>query len=118
MSGNLEIAEPVYLGMREEIDRYCFQRLIFTKFIFNAYNIPELEKKPFINFCKFMYSFNRHPYFKSFSNWKDPHICRVGKVLLNILKAKIPVSCKAVHTLTNHSQSFLDNLFKQIGRAS
>ncbi len=77
-------------------------------------NILQLFEKPFVNLCQRFNPVYRESFFKSIGNGKDAQIRRIGQCFFHVIECKVAVAYKAVHTLPDHAQPFLDDLFKRL----
>src|SRR5512133_3613385 len=107
MPCNLEIAEAIDLRMKKEICRQFVGRFVFRQLVLYGYYVLQFIKKPFVDTGKFIYPVDWHLLFESFRNRKDSHVSWFRKLFFNVIEREFTVSGEAMHSLSDHSQSFL-----------
>ena len=112
-AGNLEIGEAHYLGLTEHLGRKFFERVIFRQLMFVVDNVFQLADEPRVNLGQFVDALDGITFFQRLCDGKDTQVGRIGQFIVQVREAGMVIAYEAVHALTNHTQSFLDNLFKR-----
>ena len=61
-----------------------------------------------------MDTFNCVTFFQCFCNGEDTQVGRVGQCIVQVVEFQVVVSNETVHTLSDHTQTFLHNLFEAL----
>ncbi|CDB09433.1 uncharacterized protein BN744_00781 [Bacteroides sp. CAG:633] len=75
-------------------------------------NILQLAEEPRINLCQIVNAVDRIAFFQSLGNSKNTKISRMRQFVIKIIEMSTVVANKAMHTLANHTQTFLDNFLE------
>ena len=110
---NLEVRETEYLRFTHHVCRDILYLIISRKFRLIINNILQFAEEPRIDLCQFIDAVDRISFFQSLRDGKYTQIGRVGQFFVKIVKSNIIIPHKSMHSLTDHTETFLNNLFKR-----
>ena len=115
-TSNLEISEALHLCFTKQINRHIGHLLMvvspFMQFLGGIHYVLQFLQKPFIYLGQLMdlvYGITRT---HGFADDEDALVGRLAQSLVHIGYYQFFILYKAVHTLTDHAQSFLNSFFK------
>ena len=111
-TGYLEISESIDLCLTKH--RFCkCLSITFLQCFININDMFQFVEEPLVNLCQFMDSLDiilRQMH--CFRNNKDTLVRRLSKCCINIFNFKDFILYKTMHSLSNHTKSFLNSLLK------
>ena len=75
-------------------------------------DILQFLDEPRINFGQFVDAVDGVTLFQSLSDGEDTQVGWVGQLFVKVVELRVVVAHKTVHTLTNHTQTFLDEFLE------
>ena len=75
--------------------------------MFQALQEPNVNPRELLN------TFNGVAFLKGLSNGEDTQVSRIGQFFVKVIKLSMIVADEAVHTLSNHAETFLDHLLER-----
>ena len=109
----LEVRETENLRFAHHISRNILYFTISRKFHFIVNNIFQFTKEPRINLSQIVDTVNRISLLQSLCNSKYAQVSRISQFFVEVIKSHVIITYKSVHTLPDHTKSFLDDLFKR-----
>ena len=76
-------------------------------------NVFQFADEPRVNLGQFVDALDGITFFQRLCDGKDTQVGRIGQFVIQVRETGMVIAYEAVHALTNHTQSFLDNLFKR-----
>ena len=80
--------------------------------VFEIHDVLHLPDEPRVYFREFVDTFDGIALFESLRDGEDAQVCGVGKLVVEVVEARVVVAHEAVHALSYHSQSLLQNLLE------
>ena len=108
----LEIREAEYLCLSQYIGRHFLNGVVCLKLVLVVNDILELTNEPWIYLCQLVYPVNGISLLECLRNGEYAQVGRVGELLVKVVELRMVVAHKAVHALSDHSQSLLYKLLE------
>ena len=109
---NLEIAKTKYLGFTENVGAQVFNLVVRFEFVLEIYDVFEFADEPRIDFGEFVNTVDCVAILQRLRNRKNAEVGRVGEFVVEVGKLGVVVANKTVHTLSNHSQTLLNQFLE------
>ena len=110
---NLEIGETEHFRFAQHVGRNIFHLIILREFILIVYDVLQLAEEPRVNLRQFKDTVDCVAFFQSLGDGEHTQVGGVRQFVIQIIEFHIVIAHKAVHTLTYHTQTFLDNLLER-----
>ena len=112
-AGNLEVREAEHFGLAEHIGRHIGQSVVAAKHLLIVNNVLQSFEEPRSNLGQLVEAIDGVTLFECLSQCKDAQVGGVGKLVVEVVKLGVFVAHESVHTLANHAEALLDNLFER-----
>ena len=112
-AGNLEVGEAKHFCFAQHIGRNVFYLIILRKFLLVVYDVLQLAQEPGINLGQLEDTVDGISLFQSLGNSKDTQVGGVRQFIIQVLEFHVFITHEAVHSLTNHTQTFLNDFFER-----
>ena len=84
----------------------------FVELLRCLHDVLQLVEEPLVYFSKVMYLVNSVTRTHSLRDYEDTFVGRFAESLVDIIDNKLLVFNETVHSLTNHTETFLDSFFE------
>ena len=112
-AGNLEITETTLLDLKQQTVWQTLKVVVFQQFMLQVDNMFQTLKEPDVNLSQLFNTLYTIAFFQSLCDGKDTQVGRISQRIIQIIETCMIVAHKAMHALTNHTQTFLNHLFER-----
>ena len=110
---NLEVRESQSLSLPKHLNGQLLDRVVATQNNRVVVDILQFFEEPRRDLRQFEQTLDRVALLQRLSNGKYTQVGRIRQLLVQIVEVLVLVSDKAVHTLTDHTQTLLNHLLKR-----
>ena len=75
-------------------------------------DVLKAVEEPLVNLCEFFDALNGVTFFQRLSDSKHAEVSGVGEFFVKVVKRCVVVAHEAVHALTNHAKTLLNDFFE------
>ena len=112
-AGNLEVREAQHLGLGQHFDRKLVERSITFEHVLVIDDVLHPFDEPWVDLREFVQSLDAVAFLQSLGDGEDTQVGWVRKFLVEVVEACVVVAHKAVHTLSDHTQTLLQHFLER-----
>ena len=112
-TGYLEIREACLFHFKQQLVGNFLQRVILLQLMLQVNNMLQALQEPHINLGQFLNALHAVSLFQSLGNCEYTQVGRVLQFVIQVLELRVVVAHETMHTLSDHSQTFLYHFFKR-----
>ena len=109
---NLEVAEALALSFAQQVGRHLVDVVILFQFLIGTHYALELLEEPLVNLGEVVNLIDRIASLHGLGDDKNTLVGRFAESLVDVIDLNDLVFDKAMHTLTNHTETLLYCLFE------
>ena len=109
---NLEVGEALYLGLAQKLGGHIVETIVCMQLLGGVHDVHQLLQEPAVNLGELVNLVDGVAGTHSLGDDEDALVGRLAQCLVNIGNLQLLVVNEAVHALTNHAETLLDNLLE------
>ena len=111
-TGDLEIRETLHLGTKHQVFAHILDGSFLLQFHIGVADVLQLVEEPLVYLCEVVNLLDRVAHVESLFHHQHPFVGGGFEGGIHIINLQFVIADKAVQTLPNHAETFLDGLFE------